>query len=234
MPHLVLGPLLRHVGAHDVTVWVETDVPCEVEVRAASARATARTFSVGGHHFAIVVLDGLPAGTCEPYTVSLDGAQVWPAADSASPPSILRTIDAARPFHVLFGSCRSPAAVEIDDPTGSGEDVLGGYARLMARNDPETWPQALFMLGDQVYADEPSKATREWLTEHRDTTKPPYTQVANFEEYTHLYREAWGDPDVRWLLSVLPSSMIFDDHDVLDDWNTSREWRDEVQATTWW
>ena len=92
----------------------------------------------------------------------------------------------------------------------------------------------LFMLGDQVYADEPSQPTREWLAARRDTTKPPFTQVANFEEYTHLYQEAWSDPDVRWLLSVVPSSMIFDDHDVLDDWNTSRAWRDEMQATSWW
>ena len=92
----------------------------------------------------------------------------------------------------------------------------------------------LFMLGDQVYADEPSEPTREWLAARRDTTKPPFKQVANFEEYTHLYQEAWSDPDVRWLLSVVPSSMIFDDHDVLDDWNTSRAWRDEMQATSWW
>jgi hypothetical protein len=28
--------------------------------------------------------------------------------------------------------------------------------------------------------------------------------------------------------------MIFDDHDVLDDWNTSRAWRDEMLATDWW
>jgi hypothetical protein len=29
---LRLGPLLRHVGADDATVWVKTDAPCEVEV----------------------------------------------------------------------------------------------------------------------------------------------------------------------------------------------------------
>ncbi|HEU0244230.1 MAG TPA: alkaline phosphatase D family protein [Candidatus Limnocylindrales bacterium] len=234
MAELLLGPLLRHVGTHDVTVWVETDAPCEVEVRSATARATERTFAVAGHHYAIVVVDGLPAGTCEAYTVRLDGEQVWPLAESAYPPSVLRTVDASRPFHVLFGSCRSPAAVVVKDPTGSGEDVLAGYARRMVRHDPETWPQALFMLGDQVYADEPSEPTRDWLAARRDLTKAPHEQVANFEEYTHLYHEAWGDPDVRWLLSVLPSSMIFDDHDVLDDWNTSRAWRDEMQATSWW
>src|SRR6188768_1274207 len=234
MAELLLGPLLRHVGTHDVTVWVETDAQCEVAVRCPSAQASGRTFAVAGHHYAILVLDGLPERTCEAYTVHLDGDQAWPIAASAYPPSVLRTIDMSRPFHVLFGSCRSPAAVVVNDPTGSGEDVLAGYARRMATRAPDDWPQALFMLGDQVYADEPSEPTREWLAARRDTTKAPFEQVANFEEYTHLYHEAWGTPEVRWLLSVLPSSMIFDDHDVLDDWNTTRAWRDEMQATSWW
>src|SRR5215208_562297 len=33
MSKLVLGPLLRYVGETDATVWVETDQPCEYEVR---------------------------------------------------------------------------------------------------------------------------------------------------------------------------------------------------------
>ena len=48
--------------------------------------------------------------------------------------------------------------------------------------------------------------------------------MADFEEYTRLYREAWADPVVRWVLSTVPVSMIFDDHDVRDDWNTSAAW----------
>ena len=58
--------------------------------------------------------------------------------------------------------------------------------------------------------------------------------MRDFEEYTWLYDESWSDPQVRWLLSTLPSSMIFDDHDVRDDWNTSDSWRREMQATSWW
>ena len=42
----------------------------------------------------------------------------------------------------------------------------------------------------------------------------PGEQIADFEEYTRLYREAWTDPDIRWLLSTVPSVMVFDDHDV--------------------
>ena len=58
--------------------------------------------------------------------------------------------------------------------------------------------------------------------------------MRDFEEYTWLYAEGWSDPDVRWLLSTIPSSMIFDDHDVRDDWNTSAAWRREMQQTSWW
>ncbi|HYL40369.1 MAG TPA: hypothetical protein VET90_03580, partial [Candidatus Binatus sp.] len=36
------------------------------------------------------------------------------------------------------------------------------------------------------------------------------------------------------LLSTLPTSMIFDDHEVRDDWNTSHAWRLDMQRTSWW
>ena len=45
---------------------------------------------------------------------------------------------------------------------------------------------------------------------------------------------AWSDPLNRWLLSTLPSAMIFDDHDVRDDWNTSYAWKQEIEQTDWW
>ncbi len=28
--------------------------------------------------------------------------------------------------------------------------------------------------------------------------------------------------------------MIFDDHDIRDDWNTSLSWKKKMEATTWW
>ena len=48
--------------------------------------------------------------------------------------------------------------------------------------------------------------------------------MADFEEYTRLYHEAWSDPDIRSLFALCPATMIFDDHDVHDDWNTSESW----------
>jgi hypothetical protein len=75
---------------------------------------------------------------------------------------------------------------------------------------------------------------QDYIKTKRDIRKPPHTEVANFEEYTRLYRESWSEPTARWLLSTMPTSMIFDDHDVRDDWNTSHAWRLEMQKTDWW
>ena len=58
MAQLILGPLLRHIGATDATVWVETDTPCEVDILGRRDR----TFHVEGHHYAIVSVEGLEPG----------------------------------------------------------------------------------------------------------------------------------------------------------------------------
>jgi hypothetical protein len=35
-------------------------------------------------------------------------------------------------------------------------------------------------------------------------------------------------------LSTVSSGMVFDDHDVHDDWNTSWEWAREIRTVPWW
>jgi hypothetical protein len=113
-----------------------------------------------------------------------------------------------------------------------GPDALDALARQAVAGGER--PDVLLLLGDQVYADETSEQVRAKLAERRDLKEPPGTEVADFEEYTVLYDESWLDPEVRWLLSTVPSCMIFDDHDVIDDWNTSESWHREMNATHWW
>ena len=60
---LTLGPLLRYVGETSATVWVETQDTAMVTVHAFDRSWQAPTFAVHGHHYALVVLDGLAAGT---------------------------------------------------------------------------------------------------------------------------------------------------------------------------
>ncbi|MGW5054342.1 alkaline phosphatase D family protein [Actinokineospora sp. NPDC004072] len=218
MADLVLGPLLRYVDSTSATVWVETDAQCVVEV----AGGKSATFEVEGHHYALVAFD--IEGPTE-YEVRLDGEVVWPPAGSPFPPSRVRPLGDG-PLRLVFGSCRKP------DGRAWGPDALAAYALRLA--DGGEWPDALLMLGDQVYADETSDDMAAWIAERRDIKAPPGRQVANFQEYAHLYREAWSTPAVRWLLSTVPTSMIFDDHDMHDDWNTSASWRDDMATTSWW
>jgi hypothetical protein len=229
-PALLLGPLLRHVDPVSATVWVETDRACEVTVLGRSAR----TFRVGGHHYTLVVVEDLEPGSTTPYDVRLDGAQVWPPATSSFPPSRIRTPGRPGRFRVAFGSCRYASPATVDVRQGIPPDALDSYALQVAAAPEDEWPDALVLLGDQVYADELTPHTRRWLGVRRGDQVPEDAQVSDFEEYTRLYAESWTDPQVRWLLSTIPSSMIFDDHEMIDDWNTSAAWRRAVTASDWW
>ncbi len=232
MTNLLIGPLLRHVGEHDATIWVELDGAARVEVRAGSTTSAATTFHVAGHHYAIVVVEGLDGGSSMPYEVFVDGQCVWPIDGSTFPASRIRTIDRERPLRILFGSCREPG--DRGHHRGLDPDVLDAWAKRMATRPDEEWPHALLLVGDQVYADETSAVLRTFIAARRDPEVPPGNEVADFEEYTQLYLESWTEPSIRWLLSTVPTSMIFDDHDVRDDWNTSEAWRRDMQATPWW
>ncbi|MEU6347282.1 alkaline phosphatase D family protein [Streptomyces sp. NPDC046977] len=236
MAELRLGPLLRYVDEDTATVWLEADRPATAEIRCDDGSAgSERTWQIAGHHYAIVTVTGLRPGASTPYRVLLDGREVWPLPGSSYPypPSTIDTPAAdGGELRVAFGSCRW-AAPPPDEPDPIGPDALDTLAHHIAEGTAPR-PGLLVLLGDQIYADETSAATRAWLAGRRDLSEPPWDQVADYEEYTRLYYESWLDPDIRWLLSTVPSCMIFDDHDVIDDWNTSHTWREGMRGTAWW
>ena len=241
MDPLVLGPVLRHVDETSAAVWVETRDAGEVTVRAGDRSWTARTFAAHGHHFALVECEGLMPGTTTPYTVEVDGHHAWPPEDDGDldlPPSVITTLEPGRPLRLAFGSCRTSVPHDAKGNLTHGVDAMRAYALAMAGvTQPPgelPWPDLVLFLGDQVYADETSGEMQEFIASRRDPSEPPGTELKDFEEYAYLYSLAWSDPANRWLLSTLPSAMIFDDHDVRDDWNTSWDWRRSMQATSWW
>jgi hypothetical protein len=55
--------------------------------------------------------------------------------------------------------------------------------------------------------------------------------ATDFAEYAVLYEQAWTVPGARRTLAHLPSFMIFDDHEVTDDWNADDKWLNVVNTT---
>ena len=232
---LVLGPLLRYAGTESATFWVETSAPCRVEILGHDTS----TFTVEGHHYTLLLVDDLTPASVTPYDVRLDGELVWPP-DDGRPQPVVHARDNEPRTRLVFGSCRvgDPQPTKLgrewpDDVKTLGIDALWTYSKQLQRGEME-WPDAVLLLGDQVYADEVSPETLEFIEQRRGTDRPPGEQIADFEEYTRLYRESWSEPDIRWLLSTVPTAMIFDDHDVNDDWNISWLWVEEMRREPWW
>ena len=229
--------MLRFVGESEATVWVEVDEPCEVEI----LDHTAHTFTVEEHHFALVAIEGLEAGKAHPYEVEVAGRCVWPPEGYEFPHPSIRPVVKDGDLRLLFGSCRTSAPHHPPhtsqrwwNPNGRGIDALHTFALRMLRQPKALWPDALLMIGDQLYADQPPKNVREKVAGRKVHEDGPVDVLEDFEEYTVGYRDVWTYPVVRWMLSTLPSSMIFDDHEINDKWKTSQAWLDEMRQTDWY
>lgn len=227
--------MMRYVDLTSASIWVETRRAAQVTVAAGQRTWTARTFGVHGHHYALVEVDGLEPGSVSEYTVSIDGELVWPEEGSTYPPSKIATLAPGKPIKMAFGSCRTSVPHNEAGNGKHGVDSMRAYALNMANGvDDVAWPDLVVFLGDQVYADVTSDAMQEFIKTRRDITEEPGEELKDYEEYAHLYNLAWSDDANRWLLSTLPSAMIFDDHDIRDDWNTSLKWKQSMEETSWW
>lgn len=231
---LVLGPMIRYVDETSASVWVETPADARVSIRAGGRDWAARTFAVHGHHYALVELDGLQPGTVTPYTLDVNGTRVWPDPSSGFPPSMIATLKPGRPLRMAYGSCRTSVPHDESGNRTHGVDSLRAFALGMAAGRELPRPDLLAFIGDQVYADLTSAQMQEFIRARRDIKAPPGEELKDYEEYAHLYYLAWSDPANRWLLSTLPTAMVFDDHDIRDDWNTSLSWKKKMEATSWW
>ena len=239
MPGLVLGPMLRYVDERVATIWVQTDAACEVEILGARER----TWCVDGLHFALVAVEGLDAGARS----RLRGAPRRGArlargrlAASRRARSACWTRGARR--DIVFGSCRitlphePPYVLRADEhPAGQGIDALRTYALRAARGRRRRG-----VPGHAADARRPDLRRRA-VAGARAARSPPASvrpdapddELADFAEYALAYREAWSEPAIRWLLSTVPTTMVFDDHEIHAEWRISQGWLDEMNAEPW-
>ena len=225
--------MLRYVDETSASIWVETRAASRVSVNAGGRSWNARSFAVHGHHYALVEIDGLEPGTVLPYEVEVDGERAWPEPDSEYPESVIATLMPGRPLRMAYGSCRTSVAHDSSGNRTHGVDSLRAFALAVAEGR-DIRPDLLLFLGDQVYADSTTEEMQKFIRSRRDIHEEPGKELKDFEEYAHLYQLAWSDEANRWLLSCVPTAMIFDDHDIRDDWNASLDWKKKMEATSWW
>ena len=181
-------------------------------------------------------------GSTLPYEVALDGARAGrrrttPIRPASSAPTRTTSSCAWRSAPAA-SRCRTPKPYVLskdDDPRGREVDALLAFVERM-RHEPPRGVARRAAAARRPGLRRRGLAGDEGVHRRRGAARdgPPPDEVGDFEEYTSLYRESWSDPALRWLLSTVSSAMIFDDHDVHDDWNISEAWIAQMRAKPWW
>jgi len=250
-PRIRMGPMLRHVSETTAVFWMELSTAARLTlqiysrgVHAQSVKAT--SFRVGTRHYAMIAVEKLRPNTWYTYRILGAGAAapstiLWPdpGLDKPLPPSTFKTFarDSITALRIAMVSCRLVRPLDDDGDDDAGVDALLLYARRLRKDIAQRnqkWPDLFLMTGDQIYADNPSPDLSAKINASRAGTNLPTGTLIGFEEFAQGYAEAWSLPDLRWMFSCIPTFMIFDDHEIIDDWNISSRWLTEMHNTNWW
>ncbi len=245
MIHLRIGPLVRATSTTSAVIWAKLSHACNITLNAipydasedekatSTVSVSMRTVTVGGHHYAAPQLQGLQPGTWYRYYLSTSSiaadhvdkaesieqsflqcfrtmnASISEASQEKTPPP-----SEAFSLRLAYGSCRKYIMPETD--------ALSAFGRWLRNHldERETmWPHLLLLIGDQIYADQP-------LDEFVQMHPHLHDGAVTFEDFALIYEYIWtSDTDVRQVFAVMPTYMIFDDHDVINNWNISPQWR---------
>ncbi len=255
MSDVICGPLIRYIDHRCAVIWLELDQDMEVVVNLHPVRngisfppITVRAWpvQVGSTYYAWVHCRHLLPATWYEYEIqgiadSGEHIGLWPDRElpGSVRPSLFRTLPlfSVEGVRVAFGSCR--AGFPPTDPKAfeEGVDALHAMAIEISKTAAEReahWPHFFIFTGDQIYGDTLSEAKKREFA-RRPENRVTNNQATTYAQYASLYREAWTTvPQIRWMLSCIPSFMVFDDHDVIDDWNISEEWIKERLLSLGW
>jgi phosphodiesterase/alkaline phosphatase D-like protein len=247
MTTLQTGPLVRAISTHSAVIWAELTEPGNVTVTAFEDENTntqqsvsGPTTTVGGRHYVALQLTSLRPATWYNYTLTYTanlsnqhtleaGQEPDQAGEILLPQSAIPTIPIIQCFRTIettpestspgtlriaYGSCRKAESGKPDAFNTFGHWLLDHKAE---RND--RWPHIMLLIGDQIYADEPPTNVV--------NKRPAIAQGArNYEDFACLYQYAWThDYGAQQALAVIPSYMIFDDHEITNNWNSAPDWR---------
>lgn len=224
MTHIRIGPLVRATTATEATIWAELSHPCSISLcvkpyNASESEAvtiSASAITIGGHHYVAPQVTNLQPATW--YTYHLD----TPEYDQyTSLLQYFRTLPSdtehKQPLRLIYGSCR-----RLNNPSQDTLTALGKWLKEHEEERELLWPHLLLLIGDQIYADQPSHELKATYPQARHG-------ATSFEDFTHFYHYAWTNEEAtRQALAIISTYMIFDDHEITNSWGTWPTWQAEA------
>ncbi|MBI3161113.1 MAG: alkaline phosphatase family protein [Chloroflexi bacterium] len=202
--NIILGPIIGGLSHDRANLWARTNKASTLHAwiatnkNGANAKLAGRKRLQDSTGFAgMVTVTGLSPSKKYYFAFSLDPQQV-PTKSAFSSFETFPAPGKVKSFRFGFGSCFLPFT-----------ETPGLAFKHIRENQPNL--AFLFMLGDQVYADN---------VKLNGLGRIP----VNEDEYRRVYHHVWSNLHHRELLARTPTFMILDDHEVDNDWHwTDRE-----------
>ncbi|QDT67258.1 Alkaline phosphatase D precursor [Planctomycetes bacterium MalM25] len=182
--HLFGGPMLGCVTDSSARVWVRTPGAARVRVRCDGRKSEEVTTTARNDFTALIDLDGLKPATTYRYDVLVDGVSAFDGDLAA-----FRTAPAKGQPAVVTAAFGGGARY---NPSKEGIwDVIADHR-----------PDALLMLGDNVYIDEPHSRTKQRVHYYRRQLRPEYRRLvassavyAVYDDHDLGVNDSSGGPD---------------------------------------
>lgn len=311
LPPILSGPILRRVDKNQVNIWLATSenydlsaklyiVEQKYELLAVSVRSQKLQL---GKQLYVHLLTIFPLDSTFPTDILLGYNLLFSKGENTFDLQQLGYLDANSPSGTIYDRLKYPSFfISSNEETtflygscrkihGKGEDSLIFGDQYIEKNQMDTFqrPSALFLVGDQIYADDVSKLlfpfirriAKQLIGHEEDlfsvderienynnrkqiskyvchfTSRKADNHLFTFGEYAAMYLLSfsptlWKEilPELsknssesatdiihfahrtfstQRLLANIPTYMVFDDHDITDDWNITKQWKEKVE-----
>ncbi len=202
MTRITVGPVIGLVTDTTARVAIEVDTAAEVTCRATDRHGnwTEASLSLDKDRFSAFELSGLEPE--ENYSVTFEGAES-PVASSFH--TIATTPDR---MNICAVSCNFTIFREDTDC----------WRDLYDRNIKPGNIDLLVHIGDQIYGDSAFQEAESILNGALFGSPDQQEQIKDL--YRRLYRMTWRFPATRDVLANVSNLMIWDDHEIRDDWGS--------------
>lgn len=207
MAKITVGPVIGKVADTTARILIEVDDDAQVICEATDANKNVITQAgdfTGGRP-AVFKLQGLIPGT--EYEITFKGVS------GNYPKGRVRTFKTDE-------DRMNVAAVSCNFLGRRGDADL--WADLRDRYVMPGDVNLLLHLGDQIYGDAAFARALKIINSQEPKSKKAQDEQI-LESYRRLYRAWWGDPPTRDVLANVSNLMIWDDHEIRDDWGSRPE-----------